>query len=102
MSALVYVEGETDVPVVSAVMRAAGWGGDEYMVFAKGGSRNVKKTLREQAVKSSPVPRIFIIDADGHCPVELRRSLLPGGSVESVLLRVCVCASAFGRPRGGT
>ena len=29
MSALVYVEGETDVPVVSAVMRAAGWGGDE-------------------------------------------------------------------------
>lgn len=25
MSALVYVEGETDVPVVSAVMRAAGW-----------------------------------------------------------------------------
>lgn len=89
MSALVYVEGETDVPVVSAVMRAAGWGGDEYMVFAKGGSRNVKKTLREQAVKSLPVPRIFIIDADGHCPVELRRSLLPGGSVESVLLRVC-------------
>lgn len=89
MSALVYVEGETDVPVVSAVMKAAGWGSDEFRVFAKGGSGEVGKVLRKQAVKSSPVPRIFIIDADGHCPVELRRSLLPGGSVKSVLLRVC-------------
>lgn len=89
MSALVYVEGETDVPLVSAVMKAAGWGSDEFMVFAKGGFREVGKILRKQAVQSSPVPRIFIIDADGHCPVEVRRSLLPGGSVESVLLRVC-------------
>ena len=47
MSALVYVEGETDVPVVSAVMKAAGWGSDEFRVFAKGGSGEVGKVLRK-------------------------------------------------------
>lgn len=89
MKALVYVEGKSDVPVVSAVMKAAGWGSDEFIVFAKGGSGKVGKILKKQAVTPSPIPRVFIIDADGHCPVKLRSSLLPRGSVESVLLRIC-------------
>lgn len=87
--ALVYVEGATDVPVISAVMVAAGWEEDEYMVFHKKGGAEVKKELRRQAHISSPIPRIFILDSDGKCPVDIRTSMLPEGSVENVALRVC-------------
>lgn len=87
--ALVYVEGATDVPVISAVMVAAGWEDDEYMVFHKKGSAEVEKELRKQAHISSPIPRIFILDSDGKCPVDIRTSMLPEGSVENVALRIC-------------
>lgn len=87
--ALVYVEGTTDVPVISAVMEAAGWGDDEYLILHKGGGNEVEKVLRKQAHIPSPIPRIFVLDSDGNCPVEIRASMLPKGSVDNVLLRIC-------------
>ena len=87
--ALVYVEGATDVPVISAVMVAAGWGDDEYHILHKGGGKEVGKVLRKQVHIPSPVPRIFILDSDGKCPVEIRASMLPKGSVDNVVLRIC-------------
>ena len=88
-TALVYVEGPTDVPVISAIMSAAGWLDDEYKVISKNGGKELDKVLRAQAHKPSPIPRIFLRDSDGNCPVITRNSILPRGSVESVVLRIC-------------
>jgi hypothetical protein len=89
LKALVYVEGETDIPIVRAVMRAAGWSGGEFEVFALGGAANLEKRLRQQVAQESPIPRIFIMDSDGKCPVELRRRLMAQGSAATVALRIC-------------
>ena len=87
--ALVYVEGKTDIPVVHAVMRAAGWECEEFIVKSLKGSKKLEARLREQARLPSPVLRIFMRDADGDCPVDIRRRLLPKGSADTVVLRVC-------------
>lgn len=87
--AIVYVEGSTDLPVVSAVMRASGWGDEEFRVFSMKGSKPLEARLREQAHRPSCVPRVFLRDADGRCPVDIRRRLLPEGSADTVILRVC-------------
>jgi hypothetical protein len=89
LTALVYTEGDTDRPVVSAVMKAAGWSGGEFEVFALGGAANLEKRLRQQVAQESPIPRIFIMDSDGKCPVELRRRLMAQGSAATVVLRIC-------------
>lgn len=89
LRALVYTEGDTDRPVVSAVMKAAGWSGGEFEVFALGGAANLEKRLRQQVAQESPIPRIFIMDSDGKCPVELRRRLMAQGSAATVVLRIC-------------
>ena len=89
LKALVYVEGETDIPIVRAVMRAAGWSRGEFEVFALGGAANLEKRLRQQVAQESPIPRIFIMDSDGKCPVELRRRLMAQGSAATVALRIC-------------
>ncbi len=87
--AIVYVEGSTDLPVVSAVMRASGWGDEEFRVFSMKGSAPLEARLRDQARRPSCVPRVFLRDADGHCPVDMRRRLLPEGCADTVVLRVC-------------
>ena len=87
--ALVYVEGKTDIPVVHAVMRAAGWEREEFTVFALRGSAKLEARLREQASLPSPILRVFMRDADGQCPVDIRKRLLPKGSADTVVLRVC-------------
>lgn len=89
LRALVYTEGDTDRPVVSAVMKTAGWSGGEFEVFALGGAANLEKRLRQQIAQESPIPRIFIMDSDGKCPVELRRRLMAQGSAVTVVLRIC-------------
>lgn len=63
--ALVYVEGTTDVPVISAVMVAAGWGDDEFLILHKGGGKEVKRYFESRPINPLRFPEfLFLIQME--------------------------------------
>lgn len=74
----VIVEGTTDIPVVTALMRAAGWGDKEFNVTSVGGKANIAKRIRDYWEAARFVPYVIFRDLDrdeGGCPVAVRSML---------------------------
>jgi len=84
--AQVIVEGPTDIPVVTALMRAAGWNDNQFKVMSANGKgaidRGIKKYWEAARVLPYVIFRDLDQDAEG-CPVTLRAQLVdhtPGES----------------------
>ena len=76
--AQVIVEGPTDIPVVTALMRAAGWNDNQFKVTSANGKgvidRDIKKYWEAARFLPYVIFRDLDQDADG-CPVTLRAEL---------------------------
>ena len=99
--ARVIVEGETDEPVINALMRAAGWNHDQFEVMIANGKgvidRDIKKYWEAARVLPYVIFRDLDQDADG-CPVTLRAELVehtPGESPDLLIRIVDQCIESW-------
>ena len=99
--AQVIVEGPTDIPVVTALMRAAGWADSEFSVTSANGKgvigRDIKKYWEAARVLPYVIFRDLDQDADG-CPVTLRAELvehIPGESPDLLIRIVDQCIESW-------
>lgn len=95
--AQVIVEGPTDIPVVTALMRAAGWNDNQFKVTSANGKgvidRDIKKYWEAARFLPYVIFRDLDQDADG-CPVTLRAELVehtPGESPDLLIRIVDQC-----------
>lgn len=99
--AQVIVEGTTDIPVVTALMRAAGWNDDQFKVMSANGKgaidRGIKKYWEAARVLPYVIFRDLDQDAEG-CPVRLRAELVehtPGESPDLLIRIVDQCIESW-------
>ena len=89
----VIVEGATDVPVITALMRAAGWADSEFRVTSANGKGVIDRDLKNYWEAARVLPYVVFRDLDrdgGGCPVTLRAELVehtPGESPD-LLIRI--------------
>lgn len=102
--AQVIVEGETDIPVVTALMRAAGWKDDQFKVMSANGKGVIDSRIRkywEAARNNRNYPYVIFRDLDrdgGGCPVTLRSELVertPGESPNLLIRIVDQCIESW-------
>lgn len=102
--AQVIVEGETDIPVVTALMRAAGWKDDQFKVMSANGKGVIDSRIRkywEAARNNRNYPYVIFRDLDrdgGGCPVTLRSELVertPGESPDLLIRIVDQCIESW-------
>lgn len=85
----VVCEGSTDVPFLARLVQHAG--GTVGDVYDKGGAGNLDKRLSDYVQASQHTRNeLWLVarDSDGHCPVDLRRKLIPGAVPDNFLLRI--------------
>ena len=99
--AQVIVEGSTDIPVVTALMRAAGWADSEFSVTSANGKGAIDNNIRKYWKAARVLPYVIFRDldqdADG-CPVALRSALsskTPGDSPNLLIRIVDQCIESW-------
>lgn len=99
--ARVIVEGVTDVPVVTAIMRAAGWNDDQFKVRSANGKGVIDRDIKNywEAARVHPYVIFRDLDRDGEgCPVTLRSELVertPGESPDLLIRIVDQCIESW-------
>lgn len=94
----VIVEGNTDEPIVSALMTTTGWVSDEYTIFCANGKGNIVRKIAKHAEAARQIPRILFLDSDNKCPVDMRKDLeeKPTHIPDDFILRiVCTCIESW-------
>ena len=91
--ARVIVEGVTDKPVITELMRAAGWSDTQFNVTAVNGKGAIDTRIQKYWEAARIVPYVIFRDVDcdeGSCPVAVRSALsskMPGES-DGLLIRI--------------
>lgn len=99
--ARVIVEGETDEPVINALMRAAGWADSEFDVTSVNGKGAIDRDIKKywKAAHVHPFVIFRDLDRDGEgCPVTLRAELVedtPGESPDLLIRIVDQCIESW-------
>lgn len=99
--AQVIVEGETDEPVVTALMRAAGWADSEFNVRSVNGKGAIDRDIKRYWEAARGHAYIVFRDLDrdgGGCPVTLRAELVertPGESPDLLIRIVDQCIESW-------
>lgn len=99
--AQVIVEGETDEPVINALMRAAGWADREFNVRSVNGKGVIDRDIKRywEAARSHAYVVFRDLDRDGGgCPVTLRAELVehtPGESPDLLIRIVDQCIESW-------
>ena len=99
--AQVIVEGETDEPVINALMRAAGWADHEFLVWSVNGKGAIDRDLKNYWEAARVHPYVVFRDLDrdgGGCPVTLRAELVertPGESPDLLIRIVDQCIESW-------
>lgn len=99
--ARVIVEGETDEPVINALMRAAGWADSEFRVTSANGKGVIDRDLKNYWEAARVLPYVVFRDLDrdgGGCPVTLRAELVehtPGESPDLLIRIVDQCIESW-------
>ena len=99
--AQVIVEGETDEPVVTALMRAAGWADSEFNVRSVNGKGAIDRDIKRywEAARGHAYVVFRDLDRDGGgCPVTLRAELVertPGESPDLLIRIVDQCIESW-------
>ena len=99
--ALVIVEGETDEPVINALMRAAGWNHDQFEVKRANGKGVIDRNIKKYWEAARVLPYVIFrdLDQDGEgCPVTLRAELVehtPGESPDLLIRIVDHCIESW-------
>ena len=99
--ARVIVEGETDEPVINALMHAAGWADHEFFVTSANGKGVIDRDLKNywEAARVHPYVIFRDLDRDGEgCPVILRAQLVehtPGESPDLLIRIVDQCIESW-------
>ena len=97
----VIVEGATDVPVISALMRAAGWADSEFSVTSANGKGVIDRNIKKYWEAARVLPYVIFrdLDRDGEgCPVTLRADLVehtPGESPDLLIRIVDQCIESW-------
>ena len=97
----VIVEGETDKPVITALMRAAGWADSEFRVTSVNGKGVIDRDLKNYWEAARVLPYVVFRDLDrdgGGCPVTLRAELVertPGESPDLLIRIVDQCIESW-------
>lgn len=76
--AQVIVEGTTDIPVVTALMHAAGWADHQFFVRSVNGKGAIDRDIKNYWEAAQHVPYVVFRDLDcdeGGCPVAVRSML---------------------------
>ena len=99
--AQVIVEGETDEPGVTALMRAAGWADSEFNVRSVNGKGVIDRDIKRywEAARGHAYVVFRDLDRDGGgCPVTLRAELVehtPGESLDLLIRIVDQCIESW-------
>lgn len=99
--ARVIVEGETDEPVINALMHAAGWADHEFFVRSVNGKGVIDRDLKNywEVARVHPYVIFRDLDRDGEgCPVTLRAQLVehtPGESPDLLIRIVDQCIESW-------
>lgn len=99
--AQVIVEGPTDIPVVTALMCAAGWANSEFSVTSANGKGVIDRDLKNYWEAARVLPYVVFRDLDrdgGGCPVTLRAQLVehtPGESPDLLIRIVDQCIESW-------
>ena len=99
--AQVIVEGPTDIPVVTALMYAAGWDDSEFSVTSANGKGVIDRDLKNYWEAARVLPYVVFRDLDrdgGGCPVTLRAQLVehtPGESPDLLIRIVDQCIESW-------
>ena len=99
--AQVIVEGVTDIPVVTALMRAAGWNDDQFKVTSANGKGAIDRDIKKYWEAARVLPYVIFrdLDQDGEgCPVTLRAELVehtPGESLDLLIRIVDQCIESW-------
>ncbi|OFQ22230.1 hypothetical protein HMPREF2946_04750 [Actinomyces sp. HMSC062G12] len=99
--ARVIVEGETDEPVINALMRAAGWNYDQFEVTSANGKGVIDRDIKKNWEAARTIPHVIFrdLDRDGEgCPVTLRAELVertPGESPDLLIRIVDQCIESW-------
>ena len=99
--ARVIVEGETDEPVINALMHAAGWADHEFFVRSVNGKGVIDRDLKNywEAARVHPYVIFRDLDRDGEgCPLTLRAQLVehtPGESPDLLIRIVDQCIESW-------
>lgn len=91
--AQVIVEGPTDIPVVTALMCAAGWDDSEFSVTSANGKGVIDRDIKRYWEAARSIPYVIFRDLDrdeGGCPVAVRSMLSSKTQGESpdLLIRI--------------
>lgn len=91
--AQVIVEGPTDIPVVTALMCAAGWDDSEFSVTSANGKGVIDRDIKRYWKAAQIIPYVIFRDLDrdeGGCPVAVRSMLSSKTQGESpdLLIRI--------------
>lgn len=91
--AQVIVEGPTDEPVVSALMRAAGWVNGEFAFTRANGKGVIDRDIKKYWEAARSIPYVIFRDLDrdeGGCPVAVRSMLSSKtrGESHDLLIRI--------------
>ena len=76
--AQVIVEGSTDIPVVTALMSAAGWADSEFYVKSANGKGAIDRDIKKYWDAARSIPYVNCRDLardEGGCPVAVRSML---------------------------
>ena len=99
--AQVIVEGETDEPVINALMRAAGWNHDQFEVKRANGKGVIDRDIKKYWEAARFIPYVIFRDLDrdeGGCPVAVRSMLssrTPGESPDLLIRIVDQCIESW-------
>ena len=99
--AQVIVEGPTDEPVVSALMRAAGWVNGEFAFTRANGKGVIDRDIKKYWEAARSIPYVIFRDLDrdeGGCPVAVRSMLsskTPGESPDLLIRIVDQCIESW-------
>ena len=99
--AQVIVEGVTDIPVVTALMWAAGWNDDQFKVTSANGKGAIDRDIKKYWEAARVLPYVIFrdLDQDGEgCPVTLRAELVehtPGESLDLLIRIVDQCIESW-------
>ena len=99
--AQVVVEGETDEPVIDALMSAAGWNDNQFEVTRANGKGVIDRNIKKYWEAARVLPYVIFrdLDRDGEgCPVTLRAELVectPGESLDLLIRIVDQCIESW-------
>lgn len=94
----IFVEGNTDEPIVSALMTATGWVSEKYEISCAKGKGNIVRKIAKHAEAARQIPRILFLDSDNKCPVDMRKDLekeLTHIPDDFILRIVCTCIESW-------